>query len=256
MSKFESYRRILTNARWKRVSLAIALIVALTFVVESVLWFFGPWFFARETAKADRHLGAIPTALRDTTSAPLKPARIERFDTSFQVPWDGIEVEKDGTSFVLILFKNGPSFMFFKPGSGISSNRIQANRFADGTRLDSLFDPKALSSEYDWENTILSATPDQIKWWNRPQNQRLALLLGLKSTEMNENTAISSISDHELHGFEIGDPESSFGSVHLKLYDANDRLYEFTVTPRKGIAPPTQTELNAFILSLRPIPHS
>ena len=250
-------RRKWIQVSWKRVALLLGLVLLCMHLVLPISSFFEPWYFAHSAAGMDQNLNAIPQALPNAPNAPLISPRIERFETSFQIPWSGIEMEKDAPGYALFHFKNGPALMFFKPNAGISAGRMRGRNPQEETKLRKLFGARALSSDYDWEKTVLSATPDQIEWWNPVANQRAALLLGLKNMELTGPLTVYNISNAELHGFQIGDPASPTGQVRVKLYDVNGRTYEFWLAGRSSPGKPaTQSEINAFISSLKPIPHS
>lgn len=115
-----------------------------------------------------------------------------------------------------------------------------------------------MRSGYDWMASELAATPDQIRWWNRTNNVRLTVLLGMKSIEMTGNcTAIYKAENSELHGFQLGDPAIAPHRVTLDLFDVNNRRYELVASSRNADHPVvTQADINAIVASIRPVLHS
>ncbi|HEY2859460.1 MAG TPA: hypothetical protein VGJ21_13655 [Terracidiphilus sp.] len=222
------------------------------FSLYLVLWFIQPLLSARESARQDTELGVVPGPLPDTELAALNPKPIVRFGTSFQVPWGQLELERNGTSFNVMNFKNGPAIMFFNPATNPSRGMARANDPHEQARMRSMFGEKAVSSSYDWEQAILEATPDQIQWWNRSNDRRLAVLLNLKAMDLNLAPVIYSLAGNDLRGFQIGDADVPSGQVRIKLYDAKGRIYEFLITNRPGDSPGAQKQINAFIASIRP----
>jgi hypothetical protein len=244
-----------TQVKLKRVVLGLVIIFTCLGALQGVIWFLEPWYFAREISHADAHLDLTPVRLHDTSLSPLAPGRLGFFDFSFQVPWKQVETQKVTKTSAVVLFREGAALIVFDPSE---TTKLSSAMHQQSKPLASIFGSRAMSSGYDWMASELTAAPDQIRWWNRTNNVRLALLLGMKSIKIsNECTVIYRVENPELHGFEFCDPAAAPYRITLNVFDVNNRSYEMVIASRRADQPVvTQADINAIIASMRPIPHN
>lgn len=239
---------------WKRVVIVLGAIFLCMMLPLPIMQFFEPWYFAHEMGRNNPSLAVSPAPLRDVSRSPLAPARLQRFEFSFQTPWALIDARKDAKTVSVIRFKDGPGILAFDPAvTSTLSGDIRNN----AEKLRSVFGPRALSSGYDWMAAELSATPSDIHWWNRSGNVRAGVLLGLKQIEVMNSTAIYRIANDELHGFQLGDAAEKPMRIRLELFDVSGRRYELIIASTANSSRAvTQADINAIVASMQPIPHS
>lgn len=239
------------TVRWTSVATALALILLLPCLV---MWFLEPWYFARQMSRDNPHLAVTPRPVRDVSRSPLAPPRLRCFEFSFQTPWEQVDTRRDAKTVAILRFKGGPGVLTFDPAM---TSSLSTGLRSNAQRLKSAFGPRALSSGYDWMATELSATPEDIHWWNRTGNVRATVLLGLKQIEVLDSTAIYKVGNEELHGFQLGDPAVTPLRVGLELFDVNGRRYELVITsPQEDGRAVSQADINAIVASMQPVPHN
>jgi hypothetical protein len=247
-------RRKWARVGWKRIGLALVLLFVLPLPLVGIAWFLEPWYFAREMSRGNRHLTVTPMQVRDTSLAPLLAKRLEYFEVSFQVPWGQIETQKIAKTAAILQFKGGGALIIFDPAE---STTVSRGLHDQTKKLSTVFGPGMMSSGYDWMAGELAANPEQIRWWDRTGDVRLAVLLGLKSMDTLDCDAIFEVGNAELHGFQVCDPTTPPHRVKLDLFDVHNRRYEMVIASRSSNEPAiTQADVNAIIASIRPIPHS
>jgi hypothetical protein len=129
-------RRKWTQVRWKRVVLALALIFACMGLLEAIVWYFEPWYFAHEMSRDHASLSVTPETIHDSNSSKLNSARLQCFEYSFQVLWEQIESRKDAKTVSVIKFKDGATIIAFDAASMSSLSKGPAGPGSNlGTRL-------------------------------------------------------------------------------------------------------------------------
>ena len=116
--------------------------------------------------------------------------------------------------------------------------------------------PIFMNHGYNRLADALSATPEQIHWWDRSGSARLWYLLAMKELNLQRGSVTYKIENDELRGFQFNDHAVTPLQVTLELFDVNSRRYELTITSPPGSRKVTQAEINALIASMRPVPHS
>jgi hypothetical protein len=245
---------------WKRVGIALLILFGVAAVLDWAGRDLLALYFARETAKEEPNLSAVPEPVPDMTVAELVGLHLNRFEYEFQVPWKEVDFERDAKSVVGISFKSGASMMLFDPLSEVgAATEMRGKTASDARKMRQIFGDRALSSNYDFMAEEMAATPSQIKWWNLPRaNVRCMILLNLKVLEIHGSSkAIYRQSSEEMHGFQFGDPAAAPYMVELDLFDRHDRRYKILLIAKNPVARViTQAQINAIVASLRPIPHN
>src|SRR6185437_8420033 len=140
------------------------------------------------------------------------------------------EKQKVSKTSAVLFFKEGASIIVFDPAG---TTGLSAAVHRQTKPLASVFGTRAMSSGYDWMASELAASPAEIHWWTRTNNVRLAVLLGMKSMEITSDcTAIYTVENPELHGFEFSDPAVAPHRVVLNLFDVNNLRYEMVIASR------------------------
>jgi hypothetical protein len=249
------------EVKWWRVGAALACVfggLSLVGVAFENVWL--PWYEGRELVRENPYLGAVPAPVSDKTVAKLDGVRLDLFGVSLQVPWNEVVRNKTVGNTSLISFEDDRSLFIFDPSTAFSQVRAlqgKGRTQREAKAIRNLFGTRALSSNYDLMAAEL-ATPAESSWRDSLlEGKRRAILLTLKSVEMNDSNAVYGISANELHGFQFGNPAVAPFEVSLVLFDRNDRRYEISLGRKEKNAPfVTQAEVNAIVASIRPIPHS
>jgi len=120
-----------------------------------------------------------------------------------------------------------------------------------------LLGTQILSSDYNLMAAAMATTQADPHWWAAPkENRRRDVLLTLKSEEMRDANAVYEISGNGLRGYQLGNPAAAPYDVRLVLFDRKDRRYAVLLHRSEKNAPfVTQSEVNAIVASIRPIPH-
>jgi len=249
------------EVKWWRVGLALAVLIAALWVGGFVFREWLEWKTTREYLQENHHLDSIPLPVPDKAIAKLDGEHLEQFEFSLQVPWKGVKRKKDSKSVSGVFFNDGESLLIFDPLTAVDSTKAIQGTAKNRQQADAIgrvFGARALSSNYDLMAAEMAVTSSQMKWWAWPQqNDRVFILLGLKSMEMRDANAIYEIGTDEMHGFQFGNPALSPYKVVLQLFDRNGRRYEIMISrSTPGVPIPTQAEVNAIVASIQPIPHS
>jgi hypothetical protein len=215
------------------------------------------WHFAREASQHRQNLGVVPTALKETTIEELRGLRIEKFGTSFQVPWSDIERERNAKSLTILNFKEGGGLLIFDPADQVDGAKTMRGPTTRQLRLmTSVFGSQALQSNYELMAAEVQALPADVKWWaGRSRNVRSLILLIDKSLDLRDATAIHEVHSSVVRGFQFGDPDVPPYRVNLDLFDATDRHYRIWITGTDKSRPCiTQAQINGLVASFRALP--
>jgi hypothetical protein len=211
---------------------------------------------AMQVAGMSQNLNVVPTPVKDVTVAKLSGPRIEKFEFSFQVPWNAVAIDRTWKEVASLGFTGGASLLVINPSSKTDWAKILREGAAhDVPALRQILPAKAMSSNYEWMSAIVRATPDDVKWWgSRSRNARALMMLGEKGTILGDSNSIHPIATEVLHGFQVGDPESTPYLVELELFDNSDRQYEIRINATHvHRAVITQSEINGLIASLQSV---
>jgi hypothetical protein len=201
----------------------------------------------------------VPLGLLRKAEAPLSGASIERYGFKFQLPNEEIDRTLGGDSSADVVFRNGGYLMVRNTSrdSGILPfviNEEHAQR---------LLGQDTIRSKFKLMQAVMSATPEQAKWWRfrSLENQRVEYLLLTKFSALTQFPPthsftlgpIYAIAYGECRGFQIGDPDVPPYEAHVDLFDKADRYFAFDITGPEGHGQVlTQEEINGFVASIRP----
>jgi len=185
------------EVKWWRVGLALAVLIAALWVGGFVFREWLEWKTTREYLQENHHLDSIPLPVPDKAIAKLDGEHLEQFEFSLQVPWKGVKRKKDSKSVSGVFFNDGESLLIFDPLTAVDSTKAIQGTAKNRQQADAIgrvFGARALSSNYDLMAAEMAVTSSQMKWWAWPQqNDRVFILLGLKSMEMRDANAIYEI---------------------------------------------------------------
>jgi hypothetical protein len=255
------------HVRWKRLGLALliafgslcAIYVIVTLTTDQ-LWFWLPWYQARQASHSAANLDLTPQILPDKSVASIDELTIKQFDFSFQVPWKHVSREVDGRLVSLLSFNEGASVLVQNPTEETSSVTIfRGDNPKENELARRIYGTRALSSNYELLAAELSAKPSDVHWWtSRERNIRSSVLLNIKASELElaHANAIFWQGNAEMRGFQFGNPAVAPFRVELVFFDRADRRYQVELN---GPDPPrqflTQAEVNAIVASMKPIPY-
>jgi hypothetical protein len=242
---------------WKQrvVSILICLGVCWLIYAGAMNWMV--WHFARETSRYRQNLGVVPTALRETRIEELRGPRIDKFGTSFRVPWSDIEHETNAKSATVLTFKEGAGLFIFDPTDQVDGAKTMRGTTTRQLRLmTNIFGSQALQSNYELMAAEVQALPADVKWWvGRSRNIRSFILLTYKSSDLLDATAIHEIHSSVVRGFQFGEPNVPPYRVGLDLFDETDHHYRIWITGKDKSKPCiTQAQINGLVASFRGLP--
>ncbi len=221
---------------WKRVGITLLCCFAAAPVLEWAGTDAVVLYFARQTIQEHPNLSIVPTPVPDKNIEMPNGITINRFEFSFQVPWEEIEYEKNGKTVSLLDFKNGGTIIIFDPSIALDrAKSIQeaAKTTHDAKVIRQVYGSRALSSNYDFMASELATSPSHVKWWaSKTSNVKSVVLLNLKTTEILDSNAIYQLSNNEMHGFQFGNPAVVPYRIELNLFDRNDRRYHIIISSR------------------------
>lgn len=239
--------------KWRVTPGRVASVVALLWLViwvsgKAVEWAeFAPWPEAQSIYRKNPAVAASPVDLPNRGVAPLSGVTAYLFGFQIQTPWKRLGTIREQSNVDYIPFpEENVTLAFFMPDSDSFARQMWAEEQGR--------DPysRVVTSDYELFATILSATPDQVKWWRtNKQNEASSLLLEMKSQIVGGQKAIYRIEANGFHGFQEGDPAAPPYSVRLDLFDSADEHYELVISPDDRRQALTQPQLNAMIASLR-----
>ena len=235
---------------WKRVVIALLAVFAVFWLIGETMEWLAPWREARSMLRDNPCLGVTPTPMPDRSVAPLSGSQLVLFGISLQTPWNGMGTISLEPGDAEVPFpEQHIAIRLFEPGSDWFLNKMW--RLTERGQAG-----KTIVSSYNLMAAEMTVTPDQVKWWRRPnQNEATSFLLELKSMNLDGLGTIYTIDSGELHGFQLGNPAIAPYRVRLDLYDAADQHYQFRIDPKDRNRPIlTQAEINAMVASIKPIP--
>ena len=176
---------------------------------------------------------------------------------AFEVPWSGFDAKRSKLFpyAAVFAFESGHAINFF------GSDRIHENLLAEVQKdfgdsqgnLTLLLGPEATRSDYEFQKTILWATPSEVRpWTGRRESVRASFLLLLKAVaSVGGETGLFAVQANGWRGFQLDDPAKGPKRVTLELYDPQDFHVEIVFsTARDGRAKLTQADVNRVLETL------
>ena len=252
----------------RRALITVAVTVAIIIVC---LYWIGPValsFYAARKAPAVARI--VPTELQDHSISTAPGIRLSYFGYEFEVPWDDLDEsktklypkDKPVKTRVVLDFRSGLRLMV-----GSIPPREMATGFASGElgvgkvppqSVDLLVGPGSAASDYAFYNNVYEFTPDKMHYWSLSEkiHYRESILLMIKSImpSGSAETGILRVQNHDLRGFQQGDPAKHPEGLILSLY-SEDGAIEFIFSQRDYRNPLslTQPEINRIIQSLHKV---
>lgn len=237
----------------------IGLLCLVAAVGYGVLYLISPWLASKQLGKVDPRLSMAPLSLPAKAEAPLSDASIDRYGFKFQLPNKEIVKTIGGELITLVLFRDGGDLI-------VRNTSRDAGIFAlltNDKRAQRLLGQDVNHSEFKLIQAVMSATPEQAKWWRfrSSENERVEYLLGMKLSALTQSASphaftlgpIYSIAYGKFRGFHLGNPDVPPYETHLDLFDGADRYFAFDITGPEGHGQVlTQEEINAIVDSIRP----
>lgn len=244
------------HVSWKRVGLTLLIVFAAIGVLDGtvtlVMGQLRSWLVVREITKDNPRIRLVPAQLPQGDVVAPTGLQFTFHGFSIQVPWKDLEWQRCGDSVLLIAFKNGARVIVQDP----PADDINARMYRSDPQLLRILGAETLQSDYAFMAAAVTATPDQAAWWRSPrQNARSFILLGMKSMNLQDASAIYPVSFGNVRGFQTGSPSVPPYHLNLDLFDKADRHYEIWIRTTQGSASGlSQAEVNGIVASLRPGP--
>jgi hypothetical protein len=241
----------------------LAVLCLVAAVGYGVLYLIFPWLTAQRLSRVDPRLNIVPASLSTNAEAPLSTTTLDYCGLRLVLP-NGTTAKAVGhQQITLVQFSNG-TLMVISPlcypsiDSGLAP---ETNNTREASRLGR----ESTHSTFALEQTAMSATPNQVKWWRfrSYQNRKNLLLLYTKFFAFNHSILRNPFSAHpiytvsfgEYRGFQIGDPSVPPYEASIELFDKSDQSLSLNLIGLEGHEQViTQEELNAFIASIHPVP--
>ncbi len=206
----------------------------------------------RQIDTPPRGWSSVPRPLTDTTVSTADGITISYFGLRFEVPWKGIDKERNQRCTFEVVFKSRQAMRLGNPDcldlSPISSYTSHLNQ--DDLRL--AFGTVVRESKYDQYKAVISTTPSQLSpFLSHREFARTRVLLEIKGLWFEhtpEVPDIFSFATKEYRGFQINTASEEGQTVVLELFDRTDR-YWFTMRIVGRGAMLTQPEINRLINS-------
>ena len=243
-----TWNRFLTKKRYvpKWLSRGLAIIVVLLIIG----WIFWSYFFSLQVNTFailrinDEDLSIIPQPLADRTIGPSYGS-FDAFGYTFQLPWPDAN-RLNNLKYVFVARSSvGDAITFADPSTGADLPSV-IKKSPDA--FLSIFNSAEITSPYASLREELSTRPQDISFFvSRRHALRTCLLVRLKWVELATGVIeIEAIDTPYVRGFEYKKKDGAT----LKLFDTSDRPLDIRFTSSKSPIP--QSEINAFIFSLRP----
>jgi hypothetical protein len=225
------------------------------FVPQTITYYKPRPMLLRPIDAPPRGWSSVPRPLADTTVSTGDGATISYFGLRFEVPWKGIDTERNQGCTVEIVFKSRQAVRLSNPdcldrnpiGSYTSHLSQEDLRLALGTGVR--------ESKYDQYKAVISTTPLQLSpFQSHREFARTQVLLEIKglwfehSPEVPEIFSFATFATKDYRGFEINGLSEEGQKVALELFDRTDRHW-FTISIVGRGAILTQPEINRLINS-------
>jgi hypothetical protein len=243
-----SWKQFLTKKRYlpKWLTRSLAIIVVLLIIG----WLIWSYFFSLQVSTfailriSNEDLSIVPQPLADRTIG-RSYGSFDAFGYTFQLPWrDANRLNNLKYTFVA-RSPVGGAIIFTDPSTSADlPTLVKKNPDA----FHSIFNSRVDTTAYAFLREELFTRPQDISFFvSRRHALRTCLLVRLKWVELATDVKeIEAVDTPYVRGFEYKRKDG----VTLKLFDTSDRLLDIQLTNSKS--PISQSEINAFIFSLRP----
>jgi hypothetical protein len=243
-----SWKQFLTKKRYvpKWITRSFAIIV----VLLAFGWLIWSYFFSLQVNTFailrinNEDLSIVPQPLADRTIGPSYGS-FDAFGYTFQLPWQDAKRFNNLKYAFVARSSRGDAMIFTDPGTSADlPTLVKKNPNA----FRSIFNPGENTSAYAFLREELFTRPQDISFFvSRRHALSTCMLVRLKWVELATGVReIEAIDTPYIRGFEYREKDG----VTLKLFDTSDRALEIRFTNLK--TPTPQSEINAFIFSLRP----
>lgn len=243
-----SWKQFLTKKRYVPKSLKRGLAIFVVLLISG--WSIWSYFFSLQVNTFailrinDEDLSIVPQPLTDRTTGPSYGS-FDAFGYTFQLPWQDAK-RLDNVKFDFVARSSvGGIMLFTDPGTSPNlATLVKKNPEA----FRSIFSSGEITSAYALLREELFTRPQDISFFvSRRHALRTCLLVRFKWIELVTGVQeIKAIDTPYVRGFEY----RGKSDVTLKLFDTSDRFLNIRFTNVKTPIP--QSEINAFIFSLRP----
>jgi hypothetical protein len=239
----------------------IAMLCLIAGVGYGAVYLISPWMAARRLSRVDPLVNDVPQSLQNKTQAPLSNLSVDLYGFRLLLPNQRVEELLKSEQFTTVRLRNG---VLMIRNSSHDDDWIVSESVQNSELGKDLLGPDLRHSHYKLMEASMSATPDQVKWWRfrSKENQRSELLVMTKFFELTQIHSASSakvcclykIEFGEFRGFQFGSPEVAPYNVHVDVFDAADRHFQFEIFGSDGHGPIlTQSEVNAMVGSIQHI---
>jgi len=198
----------------------------------------------------------VPMAIAQANTAP--GMKLVHSGMSFEVPWADLDLSKSRfrANIAVFTFQSGRTVEFLGPDKNADDllTTVQKSFGVRHDKLQQLFGPGTMKSNYALQRAILEQTPDEVSpFTSRQEAVRSSMLLVLKSAAaVGGETGLFDVRLAEWKGFQWDDPSKNPKRVTLELYNGQDRHLEIIFYPGKvEAAALTQADVNRALKSLR-----
>jgi hypothetical protein len=206
-------------------------------------------YVAHHLGRSNALLNTVPQPLTRNDLAPSTGLTMRRFGIEFECPWKAVDLVNDYGAIGTIRFTSGQGLTVFGPSSQSGWAAIEETKGADGVSLGGIIGIDG-SSGFEWVNSILRITPEQISiFMPRAAAKRSAMLLTLKSfVATGAETGLFTINTARLKGFQKGDPSRHPASIQVDLFDDQNREVQYWFRTKQGSgAEITQADINRIL---------
>lgn len=240
----------------KRTLVWISSILTLAFVY---IWLFGVQTgFALQAWNIGRKLPEVKNSPRDLTDLSVNSSsgtHLSYFGYTFEIPWNDVDDAKSKKvgSMQVLAFHSGMAMIVssIPPRDFV---KTVAGYTGGGETLRRTYGNEVISSDYSFNQAMLSATPAAVKiLGSREDATRGFMLLVLKTMAMPlpASSGIYSIRTPHFRGFQFGDPRHGAGKVIVDLWDEKGGIELHLLCFGKCSAPAiTQADVNRISQSM------
>lgn len=216
-------------------------------------WRFRPW--DRRPDEPPRGWYSVPRPLADTSVSTSEGSTVSYYGFRFEIPWRGIEQERNEGRFIELLFKTGQRIRIGNPAYLLAGPIRSHFGRQDSDEFQQAFGAGIRESNYEQEKEILFTTPSQLSpFCSRREFARVWLFLETKGVWFEHNVVapdIFSLQSSEYRGFEFSDVSHGWQDVTVNLFGATDREVVISISgdAHSGVRI-TQPEVNRLIQTL------
>lgn len=232
----------------------------LALVLATYTWGFQTVLFLklRSEEKTLPLLGFTPQKLASLSVNQNPGTKLVHSAYVFEVPWSDLDETKSKkfSHSSVFAFHSGNVVAVFGPNpanNGLMSTVEKSFGGLNSETVRQVFGPETVSSNYQFEKTLLEETPSDLKpWTNKREAVRASFLLLIKGiASVGGNTGIFAVEADGWKGFQFDDPAKKPKRVAVELFDTQDEQMEIIFYQRSGSSLSlTQADINRAIKTL------